>query len=94
MEEGCRRQARRDSRFGRSANQIDEKIDKIIDDAATEVDPAKQQAATDALAEAEISRKLCEARGCSATDLEAWLRARQSHAAAKSAVADGQPVVG
>ena len=27
----CRRQARRASRFGRSANQIDEKIDEIID---------------------------------------------------------------
>jgi lipopolysaccharide transport system ATP-binding protein len=30
-EEGCRRQARRASRFGKSANQIDEKIDEIID---------------------------------------------------------------
>jgi hypothetical protein len=29
--EGCRRQARRASRLGRSANQIDEKIDEIID---------------------------------------------------------------
>jgi lipopolysaccharide transport system ATP-binding protein len=31
VEEGRRRQARRASRFGRSANQIDEKIDEIID---------------------------------------------------------------
>jgi hypothetical protein len=30
VEEGCRWQARRASRFGRSANQIDEKIDEII----------------------------------------------------------------
>jgi lipopolysaccharide transport system ATP-binding protein len=28
---GCRRQARRASRVGRTANQIDEKIDEIID---------------------------------------------------------------
>jgi lipopolysaccharide transport system ATP-binding protein len=30
-EEGCRRRARRASRFGRNANQIDAKIDEIID---------------------------------------------------------------
>jgi lipopolysaccharide transport system ATP-binding protein len=30
-EEGCRRRARRASRVGRTANQIDEKIDEIID---------------------------------------------------------------
>jgi lipopolysaccharide transport system ATP-binding protein len=31
VEEGFRRQARRASRFGRNANQIDAKIDEIID---------------------------------------------------------------
>jgi lipopolysaccharide transport system ATP-binding protein len=31
MEEGCRRQARRASRFGRNVNQLDAKIDEIID---------------------------------------------------------------
>jgi len=31
VEIGCRRQARRASRFGQNANQIDGKIDEIID---------------------------------------------------------------
>lgn len=55
-----------------------------------QIDPAQKQAADDALNEAEISRKLCESRSCSAIDLEAWLRAQQSQVGAKSAIADGQ----
>jgi outer membrane protein OmpA-like peptidoglycan-associated protein len=54
------------------------------------IDPVQKQAAEDALNEAEIARKVCEARKCAEIDLEAWLRAQQSQAGAKSAVADGQ----
>jgi hypothetical protein len=43
---GCRMQARRASRFGQNANQIDGKIDEIIDFAAFDLDHDLQRRAS------------------------------------------------
>lgn len=56
---------------------------------APKSDAAAEQRAKTAIDEAAIALKLCEARKCNTLDLEAWLRAQQNAAAAKSALADG-----
>lgn len=53
-----------------------------------EIDTEKKAEAEEAVANAEIQRKLCESRGCEKIDLEAWLLAQKDFAAAKSARAD------
>lgn len=55
------------------------------------VDEASVKKAKDAIAEAQIQKKLCGPRECNKVNLEGWLRAEKDLAAARSALADNDP---